>query len=291
MRGLPRRCPNLEEIHIPTLRNSADLQHFENFDLYESLALLSHLRIVSGSEMLLEHYNLALLSLLPHLESLAIHGRIHSIVTITPEWPVDRFPVLCRLQLRDLGLRTICSVLEIKALAHELTDIDVHGSCPDPGPFDQWPRRLFHNICVQSIHITRISISFPTYVSYIFKLSSEELYLLRQLPLQSVCLQNVQLGSELTHLDLILAVPEARVLRLPSQPVRLQDLHFYAMHLPKLEILALRVTFDHKFCQSEEPFETVAHKVVFEITQGSWLNSHVPVIARSVVPIGFIDVC
>ncbi|KAF8605850.1 hypothetical protein BDV93DRAFT_30543 [Ceratobasidium sp. AG-I] len=279
MRGLPQRCPNLEEIHIPTIRNSTDPQNFENFDLHESLALLSRLRIVSGSEMLLEPQNLTLLGALPHLEYLAVHSRIHRVATLTPDWPVGGFPALRRLQLHGLGLGTICSALNIKALAHKLTDVDVHGSFTDPGPIDQWPRRLFRDICIQSIHITNLSISFAAYASYTFKLSSEELNLLRQLPLQSICLKDVQLGTELTHLDFILAVPETRVLRLPSQPVKFQDLHFYAMHLPNLEILSLMVIYDPKSRTREESFGTVTRKVIFEITQGSGLNGHVLIIA------------
>lgn len=282
LRSLPQQCPNLEEIHIPTIRNSYSLQAAAHYDLYESLASLPHLRIVSGSEMLLEPQNLTLLGALPYLESLAIHSRNHPVATLTPDWPMDYFAALRRLQLHDLRLEAIFSILKIRTLVHQLTSLDIQGY---PDLTDQRPSYLFYDICTQCMHITTLSISFSAFVTYKFKLSSQELNLLRQLPLQSICLQDVRLGSEITHLDFILAVPEARILRLPSQPVILQDLRFYAMHLPNLEILCLRLAVDPKSPQREESLVSVTRKVVFEITQSSGLNGRAPIVARLVTSV------
>ncbi|KAF8605849.1 hypothetical protein BDV93DRAFT_604870 [Ceratobasidium sp. AG-I] len=283
LRSLPRRCPDLEEIHIPAIRNVTSLQAIGNFDMSESITLLPHLRALTGSEMLLNSQNLALLGALPHLESITIYSRDPRIATPNIDWPVDCFPALHTLQLHDLRLEMTCSMLKIKALVHKLTELEIDKSCYDPTPMDPWASHLFHDVCTQTIYITALSISFTGFLWRTFNLSSEELNLLRQLPLRSICLQGIQLGAELTHLDFILAVPAARVLRLPLQTVELRELHFYAMHLPNLEILSLRVRFDPKSHQRDKPFVPITHKFIFEITQGSELEDHVPTIASELL--------
>lgn len=282
LRHLPQKCPTLEEIRIPAIRNSPIPQVIGSFDLYESLSLLPHLRVVSGSELLLESQNMALLSALPCLESLVIHSRGRQSLALGLDWPIDCFPVLHQLRLFDLGPETTRSLLKTKALVGNLTDIDINMSCHDPNRIDQWPYLILCEICTQSIHITTLSLSFSGLFYHISKLSSAELELLRQLPLQNVYLQQIQLGDEVTHLDFVLAVPEVRVLRLPMQVVELQDLHFYAVHLPRLEVLSMRLTFNPKSHVRAHSHVPVAHKVVLEIIYSSEMDGYVTAIAGSV---------
>lgn len=284
--SLLQRCPNLREIHATaSARRFPGTRAGETPLLCQLLPEFPQLRKITGNESLVEPQTLKLLGTLPHLEYLNVTWQYPDRPIPKTSWSPDSFPFMRSIRLAGAHLDTIYSVWSVPSLVNSLTSIEVQVGSYDFNFSEKDGEILSAFMCslpACSPHIEELSLSLNLWM-HEASLTSIEINALRQLPLRTVYFKQLRLADEMSHLDLVLALPQVRTLRLGSMSISLGDLQHYATHLPNLEVLSFSMNCSK--ASDECPVDQVTlvpvtHRVTLEIVSPKLLENRILSIAQ-----------
>ncbi|KAH7335423.1 hypothetical protein B0J17DRAFT_75680 [Rhizoctonia solani] len=248
------KCHDLQQVEMPSCdpilsrrSGSAD----SRMTLVSQLSCLwTALRVVSGTESLLDPQNLEALGQLPRLDTLKInaqYGESSSIAAGEIKWPEQCFPSIRHLHLIAIRFDTLEALWNFTSLVHPLITLEVETGVQDRAAALCSSTRsrtvkFIRELSSRSPNI--INLDCRLHACRFFcnacapaRLSSSELTCLEALPLQTLSFRRICLAENVYHSHLAGAIPQVRTLQLLDAHLTLEDLYHYVTCLPRLEYI------------------------------------------------------
>lgn len=279
LEALATRCPNLEYLVLRPHGRFGSVDHSHQLkeedipdnEWHDYIEAFQKLELLSVSEDWLYYPSLRELSQLPRLECLELWpGDLEGFdpqYNLCPKLPSGSFPALRSLNLKDLHPHVITELLSVRRMlknivalcieleVKELDEDDQIGLSPEQRiPHrNNWIVHRFFPLLRNTPCLEHLIIRFvpPEEVIYCIGVSPV-LDVMAKLPLRTVHLSQMHLGSGVLNIDLATIWPKVAKLSMPDQHASLQELsHFAAM--PKLRHLTLMVDLTTTFTPLNAP--------------------------------------
>lgn len=263
LEAITKCCPNVE--HLVLHPCDIELDHVEYIpsqSWYRYIGVFQKLRRLSITEGWLDYPSLLALSRLPSLKDLDIWpGDLEGFDIpddLIRELPPGAFPALRGLALKNLHPFAIAEIFSIRVMFERIThlfirfnpqelDISNHDGHSPALWRNSWIVHRFLPLLQNTPCLDNLGVEFSSSEDIVYRIGVPEvLDVMAKLPLRTVHLDHMHLGTGDFDFDLGSIWPKVTKLSMPHQHASLQELSYFTA-MPKLRRLIVMVDFTTRF--------------------------------------------